>query len=72
MATVMETLEMTKTDGLCSDIAVPDTVLEAVSGKGYEWHVWTVDDVDTAKRMIERGTGSVITNVPELIINEVL
>jgi glycerophosphoryl diester phosphodiesterase len=72
LATVLETLALATADGLCSNVGVPDAVLDAVVAGGYEWSVWAVDDIETARRAVERGATAVITNVPALLIGECL
>jgi glycerophosphoryl diester phosphodiesterase len=43
---------------------VPASVIEAVSQQGYEWHVWTINDLKTARRMQALGVLSITTDVP--------
>jgi len=61
---VLETLARIKADGLSSDIAIPETVVKAIKAHGYEWHVWTVDDLETAMHIQARGVTSITTNRP--------
>ena len=65
---VLRTLKQIKADGLSSNSAVPPSVIEAVSKQGYEWHVWTVDDLKTARHMQALGVFSITTNVPDDIM----
>jgi glycerophosphoryl diester phosphodiesterase len=65
LATVLKTLKQVQADCLSSNSAVPPSVIEAVSKQGYEWHVWTVDDLKTARHMQALGVYSITTNVPD-------
>ena len=64
LATVLKTLRQIQADGLSSNTAVPASVIEAVSQQGYEWHVWTINDLKTARRMQALGVLSITTDVP--------
>jgi len=64
LATVLKTLKQIQADGLSSNTAVPASVIEAVSQQGYEWHVWTINDLNTARRMLALGVLSITTDVP--------
>lgn len=64
LATVLKTLRQIQADGLSSNTAVPASVIEAVSQQGYEWHVWTINDLNTASRMQALGVLSITTDVP--------
>jgi glycerophosphoryl diester phosphodiesterase len=62
---VMESLAQTKADGLSSkkDL-VSKAFIKKVISSGYEYHVWTIDDLKTAKRFKEWGAKSITTNIP--------
>ena len=63
--TVMENLAQTKADGLSSGRdRISRDFIEKVLADGYEYHVWTVDDLATAKRFKEWGAMSITTNIP--------
>ena len=64
LATVLKTLKQIQADGLSSNTAVPASVIEAVSQQGYEWHVWTINNLKTASRMQALGVLSITTDVP--------
>jgi len=64
LATVLKTLKQIQADGLSSNTALPASVIEAVSQQGYEWHVWTINDLNTARRMQALGVLSITTDVP--------
>ena len=58
-------------DGL--DIAwnlVDESVMEAAKAAGLDIYVWTVDDVEVAKRMRDLGVSGLTTNQPELMLKE--
>jgi glycerophosphoryl diester phosphodiesterase len=62
---VMESLIQTKADGLSSGRdRISRDFIEKVIEDGYEYHVWTVDDLNTAKRFKEWGAKSITTNIP--------
>ncbi len=65
LETVLKTLKRVKADGLSSakDVVTQD-IIKGVMDKGYEYHVWTVDDVKTARRFKAWGAKSITTNVP--------
>lgn len=63
--TVMENLAQTKADGLSSGRdRISRDFIKKVLEDGYEYHVWTVDDLATAKRFKEWGAMSITTNIP--------
>ncbi len=64
LETVLETLALAKADGLSSNINIPVPVLKSVMEHGYEWHVWTINDLETAKRFKQSGARSITTDVP--------
>jgi glycerophosphoryl diester phosphodiesterase len=62
---VLTTLKQINADGFSSSKdAVDEAFVKGVMEKGYEYHVWTVDDVKTARRFMKWGALSVTTNVP--------
>jgi len=65
--TVLNTLTLIQADGLSSNTAVPESLIETVRKNGYQWHVWTVDDPETAIRMKALGAKSITSNVPRAI-----
>jgi glycerophosphoryl diester phosphodiesterase len=61
-------LEQIGADGFSSSHdAIDEAFIEGVMAKGYEYHVWTVDDAETALRFKEWGAKSITTNVPGYI-----
>lgn len=61
---IINDLNRIQADGLASNTAVPNSVIEAVREHGYEWHVWTVNELEEAERMTALGPQSIITDVP--------
>lgn len=61
---VLETLKRIKADGFSSSKDITEPFVRAVKAHGYEYHVWTVDDLKTAGRFRKWGAGSITTNVP--------
>ena len=65
---VLNTLEEINADGFSSSQSVINQAyIQRVLEKGYEYHVWTVDDVQTARRFRNWGAQSITTNVPGII-----
>jgi len=64
LETVLKTLALIRADGLSSNSAIPEPFIEAIEKQGYEWHVWTVDDLKTATRMKALGAKSITSNAP--------
>jgi glycerophosphoryl diester phosphodiesterase len=67
LETAMKTLDQIQADGLSSDTAIPEPFIETIEKKGYEWHVWTIDDLKAAKHAKAMGAKSITTNVPRVI-----
>lgn len=68
LETVLETLKQTKADGFSSSKdVISESFIRSVMEHGYEYHVWTVDDLETAKRFKNWGAKSITTNVPGYI-----
>jgi len=64
LETVLSTLNAIKADGLDANAAMPESFIAPLIKQGYEWHVWTVNDVEQAKRMKTLGVQSITTDVP--------
>lgn len=68
---VLTTLKQTKADGLsASHKLITEPSIQSIIAHGYEFHVWTVDDSETAKRFKKWGAQSVTTNVPAKLIKQ--
>lgn len=63
--TILSTLHRLGTDGVSThyDGATPARV-KALKQAGYEYHVWTVDHIDLAQRLLKAGVQSITTNIP--------
>jgi glycerophosphoryl diester phosphodiesterase len=64
---VLTTLKKIGADGLdcqAAPAAVDRSFVSALRNRGLELHVWTVDDVKTARYFQELGAGSITTNRP--------
>ena len=64
LETVLNTLKVIQSDGIDANSAMPESFIEPIIKQGYEWHVWTIDDLKTAKRMADLGVRSITTNRP--------
>ena len=62
--TTLDTLGDIETRAISSGISIPDEYLATLMAQGYEWHVWTVNDRETARRAKARGAASITTDVP--------
>lgn len=64
----LATLKSIKADGFSSSKdGITKKFISQVQEAGYRYHVWTVDDPNDAKRLIDWGAESVTTNVPAVI-----
>lgn len=66
IAKVLEVLRRTHADGFSAsaDLMVDRAFVASLRESGYETHVWTIDDPETAKRLLGYGVASITTNVP--------
>ncbi len=63
--TILSTLSHIKADGFSSNKdKIDEALIKAVMENGYEYHVWTVDESEIAKRFRSWGANSITTNVP--------
>ena len=65
---VLRILKEIKADGFSSskDI-ISQSFIRGILEQGFEYHVWTVDDPETARRFRKWGARSITTNVPGYI-----
>ena len=63
--TILEILNQVSADGvsLGQDL-ITEPLVKSIMDMGYEFHAWTVDDIETAKRFKEWGVKSITTNDP--------
>ena len=65
---VIDVLRQTGADGFSSTHKlIDDSFIKAIQSKGFEYHVWTVDDPETARRFKRLGAKSITTNLPGYI-----
>jgi len=61
-------LRQTGADGFSSTHKlIDDSFIKAILSEGFEYHVWTVDDPETAQRFKRLGAKSITTNLPGYI-----
>jgi glycerophosphoryl diester phosphodiesterase len=72
--TVLATLRKCKADGLGTqanrEVVDAEFVRKLRSG-GFEFHVWTVDEPDTARHFVSLGVDAIITNRPGFIRDQI-
>ena len=62
---ILKTLKRIQADGFSSSKSgIELSIIKEVKASGYEYHVWTIDDGDTAKQLLEWGAQSITTNIP--------
>jgi len=62
---VIDVLNQTGADGFSSTHKlINDSFIKAIQKEGFEYHVWTVDDPETAQRFRRLGAKSITTNLP--------
>ena len=62
---ILKTLKKIRADGFSSSKSgIEQSIIKGVKASGYEYHVWTIDDGDTAKQLVEWGAQSITTNIP--------
>ena len=65
---VIDVLRQTGADGFSSTHKlIDDSFIKAIQSEGFEYHVWTVDDPETARRFKRLGAKSITTNLPDYI-----
>lgn len=64
--TVLQTLKTIQADGLSthSDWFITRAFVDSLKAEGFEYHTWTIDEVDLANHFIEVGVQSISTNRP--------
>lgn len=62
---VIDVLRQTGADGFSSTHKlIDDSFIKTIQREGFEYHVWTVDDPETAQRFKRLGAKSITTNLP--------
>lgn len=65
-SSVLRTLKKLGTDGLSTHHDnLSGELVKSFQKAGYEYHVWTVDEIPRAKELIEMGVQSITTNAPK-------
>ena len=65
LTAILDMLGKTKADGFSSTYRLIDeSTISEIIAHGYEYHVWTIDDLETAIRFRNWGARSITTNVP--------
>ena len=67
---ILYVLNDIKADGLSSDNENSKTLIDRIIDAGFEYHSWTIDDIDIAKKLISWRVQSITTNNPDQIRNE--
>lgn len=66
--TVLQTLKKTGADGVSSSTEhLTQEYIQAIQRNGFEYHVWTINDPATARRLTEWGVQSITTDRPDEI-----
>jgi glycerophosphoryl diester phosphodiesterase len=68
LETVLQTLKSTQADGLDSHHGIPAHAAKRIQREGFEWHVWTVNDLKAARRLKELGVQSITTDRPDFLV----
>ncbi len=61
----LELLRLIRADGVdagCNEPAISRKFIAGLRNAGYEFHVWTVDDIPVAERFVELGVQSITSN----------
>ena len=67
LESILKTLDQISADGLSSNTHTTKSMIESVKKAGYEYHVWTVNDGNLAKRFRQWGIDSITTDIPGVI-----
>ena len=70
--TILDILNQVSADGvsLGQDL-ITEPLVKSIMEMGYEFHVWTVDDIETAKRFKKWGVQSITTNDPGKLLGTI-
>lgn len=71
---VLKILQLTRADGFSSEAhkLLDEAFVKRILDEGYEYHVWTVDKIKTAKRFAEMGVMSITTNDPGYLRKKII
>ena len=59
-----------KADGLGTDNELSKTLVEQTINAGFEYHSWTIDNINVAQKLINWGSSSITTNKPGHLIQQ--
>lgn len=71
---VLQILRLTHADGYSSKAhkTVTESFVRRILDEGYEYHVWTIDNVRTARKYQKYGAASITTNRPGYLKEKIL
>ena len=63
---VLDLLESIRADGISTNASerIEESFIRAIVKRGYEYHVWTIDDPAEAKQLFALGADGVMTDDP--------
>ena len=66
---LLNKLEDIRSDGISTSISnfLTETYIYQFTSKGYEYHLWTIDNKKIAEQFIKIGVNSITTNTPKII-----
>tara|TARA_B110000008_G_scaffold82546_1_gene84336 strand:- start:286 stop:990 length:705 start_codon:yes stop_codon:yes gene_type:complete len=67
---ILNVMNDIKADGLSSDNENSKTLIDRIIDAGFEYHSWTIDDIDIANKLISWRVQSLTTDNPDQIQNE--
>ena len=67
---ILNVMNDIKADGLSSDNKNSKTLIDRIIDAGFEYHSWTIDDIDIANKLISWRVQSITTDNPGQIQNE--
>lgn len=69
---ILNILASIPADGLSSSIPelLDKIFIQKIKQAGYEYHLWTVDDLKIAQKFSQIGVNSLTTNRPDLLVSQ--
>ena len=69
---VLNSLESIKADGFSSNVhkLLDKIFIHKIIQAGYEYHLWTIDDLKIARKFAKIGVNSLTTNIPDFLVNK--
>ncbi len=70
---MLHTLQSIHADGVSTEVhtLLDEAYVKQIIETGYEYHVWTIDSLKTARKFQEMGVMSITTNVPGRLKNKI-